>query len=263
MAKDLLTSVMQGGAGAAPAATPQGTALVLVGAGGLLGSALLAQALADGRLASVQALVHAPLGSSVRGLRPVLAPTPQRLRVQADCAVISFERARHSNGRDDVFVMPDAAHLLAWATALRACGVSQLVVVVPHSAALLPGALKAGFATHDEAAVAALGFGQLVLLRAADHGAPADAATSWPARFAAWWLSQLRWMVPPSQQPVRAQRLAALVIELAQLLRRAPEGTRVLPPELMSQAAAHGNARAVLDDWLHHRHVQAVHVAPG
>ena len=78
---------------------------------------------------------------------------PQR----ADTAVIVFERARRSNGRDEAFMQPEPEQLVELAMQLRAGGVRRLLVVVPHAPALLPQALKAGLATLDEGRVAALG----------------------------------------------------------------------------------------------------------
>lgn len=217
-----------------PALRPLTTALV-VGGGGTLGSAVLAEALVAGRFQRVAAVVTGPLASAVRGFDPV---PMQRLAggAVADTAFIVFERERHSNGRDDAFVQPDPADLLPLARQLHAAGVRRLLVVVPHAAALLPRALEHGFASHDEGAVAALGFEQLVFVRAAQT---AGGAAQGPLaqRFAGWWLAQLRWMIPQREQPVRAVRLAQLVVQLARLLPVAPPGTHVVAPSLLWQAA--------------------------
>jgi hypothetical protein len=169
-------------------------------------------------------------------------------RLNFDVAFLVFERERHSNGRDDAFFRPEPDQLVSLAQALHAGGVRRLLVVVPHSPALLPHALKAGLASLDEGAVAALGFEHLLFLRAAQTG-PATLGRSPAQRLANWWLSQLQWMIPPREQPLRAVRLAQLAVQLAQLLPQAPPGTRVLPPELLWQAAQ-GDAPAVLAPWL-------------
>src|SRR5690606_17283728 len=135
---------------------------------------------------------------------------------------IVFERARHSNGRDEAFVQADPADLLRWATALHVRGVRRLIVVVPHAPAMLPHALKSGLASLDEGAVAALGFEHLVFIRSAQHAGAAASGRSLIERFAGWWLSQLRWMVPQRDQPVRAARLGALAVQLARLLPGSP-----------------------------------------
>ena len=124
----------------------------------------------------------------------------------------------------------------------------RLVVVVPHAPALLPQALQAGFATQAEGEVAALGFEHLVFLRPAQYAIAPRVATR-VERFAAWWLAQLRLMVPVREQPVLAARLAAVVVTLGRLLPLVPPGTRVLPPDALWQAAQ-GDAEAVLAGWL-------------
>lgn len=225
-----------GGAPRAPAFAPLETALVL-GAGGRLGSALLAEALVAGRFAGVQAWVAAPLTSTLRGLSPLpagrfAAPGP----LAADIAFIVFERERFSNGRDDAFVMPRPEDLPALAQRLRAGGVKRLVVVLPHAASMLPQALAAGLATHDEAAVAALGFEHLVLLKPSQDGAAARAG-GLLKRFAGWWLAQLRWMVPEREQPLRAAALARQAVRLARALPMAPPGTQVVSQTRLWQMA--------------------------
>lgn len=251
---DLLTPALRGAANIATTASPQRPTLLIAGAGGRLGSEVLAQALGEERAARVQALVHEDITSSMRGFVPVLFSTlpgamPSGL-LHAVSAVIVFERARHSNRRDEVFVMPDPAQLLALATTLRHSGVSRLMVVVPHAPALLPSSLRGGFASHDEAAVAALGFEHVLFLRSAQAASSSNTRHGALQRFASWWLSQLSWMVPQSQQPVRVVRLAALVVELLRLQLAAPAGTRVMPPEVLSQAAQAASSESLLRDWL-------------
>lgn len=225
---------------------------LVVGGGGALGSALLGEALVAGRFQQVAAAVTAPLATAVRGFDALPAAALRAGDAHgAETAFIVFERARHSNGRDDAFLQPAPDDLLPLATALRGAGVRRLLVVVPHAPALLPHALKAGFASQAEGAVAALGFEHLVFLRAAQAGA-AESSGSRLQRFAAWWLGQLALMVPTREQPVRAVRLAALVVQLARLLPAAAPGTRVLPTDVLWQAAQ-GDADAagaVLAGWL-------------
>ncbi len=220
---------------------------IVIGAGGALGSALLEQALAGERFAGVAAVVTAPLRVGMRGLQAVtLATLP---RAGAELAFLVFERHRHANGRDDTFLRPQVDQLASLAASLHGAGVRRLLVVVPHAPALLPQALKAGLGTLDEAAVAALGFEQLVFVRAATAGARRGGG-SWLDRAVGWWLSQLAWMVPQREQPVRTARLAELVVQLAARLPQARPGTRVLAPELLWQAAQPDGGPAVLDAWL-------------
>jgi hypothetical protein len=207
--------------------------LLVIGAGGALGSAVMAEALVPGRFAQVQALVAEPVASAVRGFVPLAREALSRGDLP-DAAVLVFERERHSNGRDDAFVMPEPHELLPLAQTLHERGVRRLVVVVPHAPALLPQALAQGLATLDETAVAALGFSHLVFLRAA-QAARFVATGSRLQRFAAWWLSQLAWMVPQRQQALRAVALARAVVELLRVLPQQPAGTRVIAPEVLWQ----------------------------
>lgn len=247
----LLQHALQG-ARSGPAANivPLGR-LLLLGGGGTLGSALLAQALVAGRFAQVSALVAQPLASALRGFVPFpLSQLQVPGHLGADSALVVFERARRSNGRDDAFVHPAPADLLPLAQRLFVGGVRRLIVVLPHSPALLPQALRHGLASLDEAAVAALGFEQLVFVRAAQQGRPA-AAHSWLQRFADWWLAQLSIMVPQHERPVRAVALARCVVQLARLLPTATPGTRVLAPEALWQAAGtEAGLEAALGAWL-------------
>ncbi|MBL8279328.1 MAG: hypothetical protein JNL93_21865 [Pelomonas sp.] len=238
---DPLAQALQAAARVAPPLGQPGVApaqpVLLVGAGGRLGSALLAEALVAGRFASVAALVAAPLTSTVRGLQALTmdrwgAPGP----LGATVALVAFERERFSNGRDDAFVMPHPAELPALARRLHAGGVRRLMVVLPHAGSMLPGALAAGFGSHAEAAVAALGFEQLVLVKPSQHASPAPVA-GWLQRLARWWLSQLRWMVPQREQPLRSEVLARLAVQVARHLALAAPGTHVLSQAVLWQAA--------------------------
>lgn len=211
--------------------------LLVVGAGGVLGSAVLAEALVAGRFLRVLALVAEPLASAVRGFKPLpLQALHAASELPAPAAVIVFERQRRSNGRsngrNNAFVQPDPADLLPLARNLHQRGVRRLLVVVPHAPALLPQALSQGLASLDEAAVAALGFEHLVFLRAA-QSLQGTAEGSMPQRFATWWLQQLSGMVPPRQQPLRAAALARCVVELLRSLPALPQGTRVIAPEIL------------------------------
>ena len=255
---DALHQALRGAQHTVPRSVPVLHAMLVVGGGGALGSAVLAEALVAGRFSRVMALVAEPLASGVRGFEPLpmaaLSLHTVHATPPAPAAIIVFERQRNSNGRDDAFVQPAPQDLLPLARMLRTRGVQRLLVVVPHAPAMLPQALSHGLASLDEAAVAALGFEHLVFLRAAQSLRP-ERTGSRLQRFAAWWLAQLSWMVPQRQQPVRAATLARCVVQLARLLPGTPPGTQVIAPEtlwLWGQAeggfesgAASGLARAL------------------
>lgn len=218
------------------------TSLLVLGAGGTLGSALLAEVLVAGRFERVYALVRQPLASALRGFVPLPAALLREARLPPlAAAVIVFERSRHSNGRDEAFVEPRPDELPKLARRLHAAGVRRLVVVVPHAPALLPRALAAGYASLDEAAVGALGFEQLVFVRAAQEAAGSRERGLVP-RMVRWWFSQLRWMVPQQEQPVRAATLARWVAAVLRALPTASAGTRVLAPDRLWQLAQAGAA---------------------
>jgi hypothetical protein len=123
--------------------------------------------------------------------------------------------------------------------------VQTLAIVQPHDQGQLPEALKRGLASLDEQAVVANGFDRVILVRSARK--PLNAKFANPAeRLAAWMLSVVRFMVPSSEQPVRASKVAELV-DVA--LRIAPPGVHVAAPEMVWEAAQ-GQMQAVAQRWL-------------
>ena len=228
-------------------------ALVL-GGGGKLGAAVLEALLASHRFEAVGVLVGAPMRPALRGLLAVADSAGARAAFAPDTALIVYDRERHANGRDGSFVRPEPVALVAQAQALLQAGATRLIVVVPHAPSMLPQALKQGLANLDEGAVAAMGFAQLVFMRMAQAAGPAGTARrSPPQRLAAWMLSQLRWMVPQREHPVRSDTVARVAAALALALPQAPPGTRVLPPELLWQAAQSPGVPAVnglITAWL-------------
>ena len=138
----------------------------------------------------------------------------------------------------------------ALAQQLHGAGVRRLIVVVPHTPSLLPMALQQGLASLDEAAVAALGFEQLVFMRMAQNERAAEGLDA-PRRLARWMLSQLHWMIPQREQPVRAETVAKVAAAIAVLCAEAPHGTRVVPAALLWQAAQRSDMQALVGTWLH------------
>jgi hypothetical protein len=230
----------------APAMRPR--RVLVVGGGGVLGSAVLEHLLGSGHFARVGVWTVAPLQPALRRLEPVAEA--QWPAFAADTALVVFDRERHANGRDEAFGRPDPAGLVALARRLRAEGVSTLLVVVPHAAGRLPQALRVGLASLDEGAVASLGFPHLVFMRLAQSGGADGRPMTAPARLARWMLSQLHWMVPQAEQPVRSVTVARVAARLAAVLPEAASGTRVLPPELLWAAAQQPASDAVVDAWL-------------
>lgn len=232
--------------------------LLVAGARGPLGSAVLEHALAGQRFAGVRVLVTQALQTSVKGLETFVVAPPGDQRTGAiapiysalaDTALIVFDVKRHANGREEAFLRPEPRTLPRLALWLHACGVRDLVVVMPHQAARLPQALKAGLADLDEHAVVELGFERVVFVRPAR--APIGIrSNAWLQRVADGVLAQLRVMTPQPDQPVRSNKVAQFVSELALQLPGSSPGTRIAPPELVWQAAQHADAGPLVRAWL-------------
>ncbi len=238
-----------------PRRLPQPRRALVVGAGGSLGSAVMEQLLAQRRFQAVGALVDQPMKAALAGFVAVLEG-PQSLHAfDADTALVVFDRARDGFRREAAFRRPMPDALPALAARLRDAGVRYLVVVVPHKPGLLPLALQQGLATLDEAAVAALGFEQLVFMRLpqASTGADIDPVHPLPSkaqRLAHWMLGQLHWMVPQGEQAVRLATVAKVSAALAWQLPAAVSATRVLPSKLLWHAAQQRDVQDTVQAWL-------------
>ena len=250
----LLNHALRAGRSSPPDAAAAPTVMV-AGGGGALGSAVLEALLAGRRFAHVKVLATRALTVAMNGLETVVvegfdddAGEPVGVPF-ADIAVIVFDRERHANGRELAFVRPQPHELPALARWLHAQGVKRLVVVLPHTPAGLPDALKRGLANLDEHAAAALGFEHLVFVRSAQKPGSAR-AEQWLQRLADGVLAQLQMMVASTNQPVRATKVAQFVCELAAQLPASDAGTRVAPPELVWQAAQMRDAAALVRAWL-------------
>jgi len=242
-----------------PAPAERAATLLVAGAGGPLGSAVLEHVLATQRFAGVRVLVTQALQTSVKGLETlIVAPfdsgnggtqaTPIRPAL-ADTALVVFDVKRHANGREEAFLRPEPRTLPRLAGWLRDCGVRDLVVVMPHNAASLPQALKAGLADLDEHAVVELGFEHVVFVRSA-RAAIGLRSDQWLQRVADGVLAQLRLMTPQPDQPVRSNKVARFVGELALRLPHSAPGTRVAAPELLWQSAQHADPGPLVQAWL-------------
>ena len=240
----------------APRASGALSRVLVLGGGGALGAKVVERLLAGRRFQAVGVWTVQPLQAAMRGLVPLAEGDFAGFR--PDTAVVVFDRARHANGREAAFGQPQPAALPVLAMQLRQLGVTALVVVVPHAPGLLPQALKAGLATLDEGAVAALGFAHLVFMRSAQAGVAGDAVGTAPQRLARWLLGQLHWMVPQGDQPVRTDTVARVAAHLARALPESAPGTRVLPPDVLWAAAQTPTSEGVVDDWLAGRPLQGV-----
>jgi hypothetical protein len=222
--------------------------LLIAGATGVLGHEVLRRLVGSGDFSLTQVLAREPITPGLRGVRTTLVASgaPQEWPLDpADVAVVLFDPPRMFYERERALWTPQPAQLLPLARWLRAGGVRTLAIVLPHAPGQLPEALKRGLATLDEQAIAALGFERLLLLRSAQKPPPPRHAHAL-ARLAHWMLGIFKYMVPSSEQPVRAAKVAEL---LAESLRIAPPGIHVAAPDLVWQAAQQ-DVRTVASRWL-------------
>jgi uncharacterized protein YbjT (DUF2867 family) len=233
-------------AGASPAARPR---LLIAGATGALGNEVLRRLAGSSAFDFTQVLTREPVTAALRGVLATQVPseTPQSWHPgSADVAVVLFDPPRMFYDRERALWTPQPEQLPELARWLRASGVGTLAVVLPHAPGRLPEALQRGLAGLDEQVVASLGFERVLFLRSAQTVLPVP-HRSLPSRVAHAMLGVLKYMVPPSQQPVRARQVAEL---LSIALQQAPPGIHVAPPELVWRAA-HGVMPDVARQWLH------------
>jgi len=215
---------------------PLGQRLVIAGATGALGNEVMRLLVGLQTFRDVQVLAREPITAGLRGVgtHVVDERPPQEWPVlPADAAVVMFEPARLFYERERALWTPQAQDLLPLAKWLRASGVATLAIVMPHTQMRLPESLKRGLADMDEHAVAALGFQRLLIVRSAQK-APAPGRAGVLENLARFMLSVGKYMVPSSEQPVRAVKVAQFVAHALQL---APPGIHVASSETLWQAA--------------------------
>lgn len=231
--------------------------VLVAGGGGELGSAVLECLLGSRHVGTVKVLatrgftpgvgrIEALLEGALAAAPNAAEPPLGAATAVAQTAVVVFDRERQANGRERAFARPLPHDLPALARALHTHGVAHLIVVLPHAPASLPEALKAGLASLDEQAVAALGFEHVVFVRSA-QAAAGERADRWLQRVADAALAQMKLMIAPSNQPVRPLKVAHLVAALVARLPASAPGTRVVPPELVWHAAQRRHPGAALD----------------
>lgn len=230
------------------ASAPALPRLVIAGATGVLGNEVMRAVVGSQRFGQALVLAREPITTGLRGVSALCVGTDapaQWEAIAADTGIVLFDPPRLYYDRERALWTPAPGQLLEVAAWMRRSGVTTLAVVLPHAQGRLPEALKRGLAGLDELAVSALGFERLVFIRSAQKPGPSPAAGVLPG-IARWMLSVLRFMVPASEQPVRAVRVAQL---LSVALQSAPPGIHVAAPELVWRAAQ-GDLRAVAAGWL-------------
>lgn len=238
---------------AAPVRPDERPTVLVAGATGTLGNEVLRRLAGLHHYREVLVTAREPIAPAFRGVRLLVCPpnpqadtsTPASDHPMRDwptpaaqVGVVLFEPPRLRHGRERALWTPHPDELPAAARWMRRCGVRSLAVVMPHVAGRLPQAVQRGLATLDEQAVAAIGFEQLLIVRSARKPGEPAVRGSAGQRVADWVLGALRYMVPTSQQPVRADRVAALAtgaLRRMHLERRG--GIHVAAPELVWQAS--------------------------
>jgi hypothetical protein len=222
--------------------------LLIAGATGTLGNEVLRRLVGQQQFEATQVLAREPITAGLRGVATTVVASDapaQWEAASADTGIILFDPPRLFHDRERALWTPQPEQLPDLARWMRASGVSTLAVVLPHAQGRLPEALKRGLASLDEHAVATLGFERLLIVRSAQKPGPPAAPGFLPA-LAHWMLSIFKYMVPSSEQPVRAVKVAEFVALALQL---APPGIHIAAPELVWRAAQ-GDLRGTLRQWL-------------
>lgn len=246
MRADPIQVLAAGNRTVAPEAEPR---LLIAGATGVLGNEVLRQLMGSQRFGMTQVLAREAIRAGLRGVEAVVVPgdDPAQWPLQpVDTAVVLFDPPRLYYDRERALWTPAPGQLPALGAWLHACGARTLAVVMPHTQGRLPEALKRGLASLDEQAVAAIGFDRVLVLRSPEKPRE-QVRPSPPERLARFMLATFRYMIPSSEQPVRAVKVAQL---LSVALHMAPPGIHVAAPELVWRAAQ-GDLREVARQWLH------------
>jgi hypothetical protein len=205
--------------------------LLMAGATGALGNAVMQRLVGTHRFAHTQVLACEPMAQGMRlvsllQVKGDIAAWPQPAQ-RSDVAVIMFEPPRMYYERERALWTPEPEQLPALAAWLKSSGVSTLAIVLPHAQGSLPESLKRGLASLDEQALASIGFDRLIIVRSAQKPV-ALVKTHLLERLAHWMLGIFQFMVPSSEQPVRPTKMAQMVDAL---LQTAPRGITVLAQE--------------------------------
>ena len=231
-----------------PQPTVRKPRLLIAGATGTLGNEVLRRLVGLQQFDSTEVLAREPIKTGLRGVATTVVASDAPAGwapAAADTGVILFDPPRLFHDRERALWTPRPEQLPELARWMRASGVSTLAVVLPHAQGRLPEALKRGLASLDEHAVATLGFERLIIVRSAQKPGPSAASGLLPA-FARWMLSVFKFMVPSSEQPVRAVKVAEFVALALQLV---PPGIHIAAPELVWRAAQ-GDLAGTLRQWL-------------
>ncbi len=201
--------------------------LLIAGAVGRLGDALLAEALSRGGYDEVVALADgdATMSLGVRGL--TLAPASMLPRLDSVCIAQTLDPqspdARSFHGRDAPFAMVTRDSMLRIAEAACAAGARRLVLVDPLPVWQQLSQLHLGLSNETELQIAGLPFNGVTVLRPLAQGGPV--VGSWLQRIAHLYLSLQFLMAPRSMPTLTTAQVARVAIDA---LRTDESGIRVL-----------------------------------
>jgi hypothetical protein len=229
--------------GAHRMAAPASTSVLLIGAIGPLGNAVLQVLPSSSR--RVLLAVRGSLQVTFDGITPVSLQD-----ASADIAVVVFDHSRAADGREAAIARCAPAELLALAMQLRERGTKALLVVTPHKEASLPQALRAGLLDLNEQALAAMGFEHLLLIRPAQQAANSSAPQAPLQRVANALLGTLRMMVPQQEQPVLTRKVAAFVECALRALPQAAPGTYIAGADTLWHSAQQPSPFNAVQRWL-------------
>ena len=235
---------------------PQLPRLLIAGATGVLGNAVLRRLVGMQRVSQAQVLARLPIRQGLRQVSAHVVPAGNRGHddfeqwpaFPSDVAIVMFDPPRMFYGRERALWTPAPDQLPGLCGWIKRCGVRTLAIVLPHAQGSLPESLKRGLANLDEQAIATLALERLLIVRTAQKPAAARQRNVLH-RTASWMLGVSSYMVPRSEQPVRASKVAEFV-DLALL--SLPPGIHVAAPELVWHAAQGNPAhmRQVLAQWV-------------
>ena len=238
--------------GAAQRSIPAGRKprLVIAGATGVLGNEVLRRLVGTHRFDVARVLAREPVTTGLRGVELTVVPDESCSAwppVAAETGLVMFDPPRLFHDRERALWTPQPEQLVEVAKWMRGSGVTTLLVVLPHAQGRLPEALKRGLASLDEQALSTLGFQRLIIVRTAKKPEPESGRGPFSA-LARFMLSTFKYMLPSSEQPVRAVKVAEFVSALLEL---APPGVHIAAPEVVWRAAQDsGDLRETVQQWL-------------
>ena len=214
---------------------------LIAGATGNLGNAVIRRLIGMHRARHMRVLATMPMRQGIRQVDAHVVPVAAAGEddfarwpmLPAEIGVVMFDPPRMFYGREKALWTPTPQQLPELGRWLQTCGVHTLVIVLPHAQGSLPESLKRGLANLDEQALAALQVERLLLIRSAQKPQRIQHRRRLQT-LAHWMLGIASHMLPQSEQPVRASRIAELV-DVA--LHELPQGNHVFAPELVWQAA--------------------------